>query len=238
MIVATVYASKPGSIDTGICDPTDYGPEQVASMRAQFARNLIAPHDFVCLTDDREYFSTIAHPLVDGWGGWWAKLELFASPGPLPILYCDLDNVLLGDASALANPGAGFWMAQDWDYKVPNSSLMWWQGDYRWIYERFCENPAYHASRHTAMPNLGDQSFIAECLAMRGIVPRYWQHELPAGFFRSRWDVSNDRLTGASMVLWHGRPKPWQFGTFPEGSGVNTIQKAMQLTSGEGQRDG
>lgn len=234
MIVATVYASKPGSIDTGICDHRDYGPAQVASIVNQFERN--APeHLHVCLTDDlsiREHCDI--EPLRWDWGGWWSKLEMFAYVWNQPVLYCDLDNVLLGDVSALANPGAGFWMAQDWDYEVPNSSLMWWQGDYRWIYERFCEDPAYHASRHTAMPNLGDQSFIAECLAMRGIVPRYWQRELPAGFFRSRWDVSNDRLTGASMVLWHGRPKPWQFGKYQEGSGVDIIQKAMRTTSGEG----
>jgi hypothetical protein len=228
MIVATVYASKAGSIDTGICDPSDYGPAQVASMRRQFERNLTRTHDFVCLADRRAPY-TVCRPLRQSWGGWWSKLELFRQPAQVPILYCDLDNVLLGNVNALANPGPGFWMAQDWDYDVPNSSLMWWQGDYRWIYERFMEDPAYHASRHTAMPNLGDQSFIAECLAMRGIVPRYWQRELPAGFFRSRWDASEDRLTGASMVLWHGRPKPWQFGCFPEGSGIDVLQKAMAL---------
>ncbi len=209
MIVATVYSSKPGSLWTPTCDPSDYKPEHVHRLRDAFHQHLSVPHEFVCLSDCQELDPEILRlPLMHDWGGWWSKLELFAWDwSDQPVLYCDLDNVVLGDLGALADRNElSFYMARDWDYPVPNSSLMWFRGDYRWIYEAFCVDPIANAQIFTKMPDLGDQAFMARALAAHGITPRFWQHELP-GFFTSRWQPDAE---GAKMILWHGSPKPWQ----------------------------
>jgi hypothetical protein len=136
---------------------------------------------------------------------------MFAQTWDGPVLYCDLDNVLLGNVDALARQRAPFIGALDWDYPIFNSSLMYFEGDYSWIYERFLEDPEGHARTHSAMPMLGDQSFIASCLDRAGITPSYWQRILPEGYLASRRQL--DRLGSGNpprAILWHGYPKPWQ----------------------------
>lgn len=213
MIVATVYASKPGALAGESGDHRVYNPSRVESLRQQFRRHLKVPHTFVCLTDDPALSETMTTiPLMHSWGGWWSKLELFAHDWQEPVLYCDLDNVLLGDVTALRYefPARPFLAAHDWDYPVLNSSLMAWWGDYRYIYDSFHADPVGCAARNQAMPYFGDQGHIAHQLSLHGVRPLFWQHCLPDGFFASRWDVSSDRLSRARMVLWHGHPKPWQ----------------------------
>jgi hypothetical protein len=219
MIVATVYAAKPGSLETGVCDPSNYGPQHVQAMQRQFQKHLPTPHTFVCLSDVLVP-GVRCIPLRHDWGGWWAKIELF-SRAVGPTLYCDLDNVLLGSVDGLVRTVLGqairpqFVMARDWDYDVPNSSLMYWADDYRWIYEAFRRNPEVNAENYLAMPLLGDQGYIASMLNSRGIIPAQWQRIMPRGFFASRWDCSNNTVGEAHMVLWHGNPKPWQLGDTP-----------------------
>lgn len=232
MIVACVCATKPGSLDSGPTDPKDYGPAQVASLRRQFREHLPVKHKFVCLTDDGATMMPhcdLAIPLMWGWGGWWSKIEVFAWTWPGPVLYCDLDNVLLGDVSALVGRGFGFVGAKDWDYPIFNSSLMWLDGDYRWIFETFRKDPETYSRIHDKIPMLGDQSFISSCLSTRDVTPRYWQDELP-GYFRSRHDMNEGRLDGGRMLLWHGQPKPWQLAPGKPGSGIERVRRT---TSGE-----
>lgn len=207
--VVTVYASKPGNLEH-TSDASAYGPEHVARLRDAFHQHLTVPHDFFCLSD-----ATIADteclPLEHGWGGWWSKLEVFAHLWDGPVLYCDLDNVILGNVDELTNPREGFVGALDWDYPIFNSSLMHFDGDYRWIYQAFCGAPETFAKIHDHIPMLGDQSFIASCLHSRDITPLYWQRILPEGYLGSRREL--DRLASDNpprAVLWHGYPKPWQ----------------------------
>ncbi len=225
MIVATVLSTKPGTLPGSGHDPT-YGPAQVLALREQFRKHLQMPHDFLC-------FSDVPCPDVSwvwlerDWGGWWSKLELFMAPWDRPVLYCDLDNVLLGDISSVIHNanGAGFWAAHDWDYPVLNSSLMLWKGDHRYIYESFAADPEGCAARLQTMPYYGDQGHIAQQLSLHGVTPRFWQHSFPR-VFGSRWQASADKLGDARMVLWHGKPKPWQLGDYPEGSDLRRLKDA------------
>lgn len=210
MIVATVYSSRPGTLETGTCDPRDYGPEHVLAMREAFSRHLPRPHRFVCLTDHRGLLGEHrwAFELHHDWGGWWSKIELFRTPWLEPVLYCDLDNLIQGDITSLAEAAKGrrFIMARDWDYPVLNSSLMYWDGDFRWLYEGFRPEAA---EAFKAMPLMGDQGYIESALATARVEPDVWQDLIP-GVFRSRWDWAMGRLPEARMILWHGKPKPWQ----------------------------
>jgi hypothetical protein len=214
--VVTVWDSRPSRLEE-ICDPSDYALAQVESMRAQFRKHLTVKHRFVCFTDRPTEVRSVCTaddmviPLRKDWGGWWSKIEIFSWVWHDTALYCDLDNVLLGNVNALVTgPHEDtFFAARDWDYPIFNSSLMRFRGDYRPIFEQFAKDPQLYADLHSAIPNLGDQSFIATALDRKGITPTFWQNELP-GFFKSRRDVAAGRLDDSPMVLWHGRLKPWQ----------------------------
>jgi hypothetical protein len=53
-----------------------YGPHHVLWLREQFARQLSAPHRFICLTD-MDIPGVEPRPLRDDLPGWWSKMELF-----------------------------------------------------------------------------------------------------------------------------------------------------------------
>jgi hypothetical protein len=223
--VVCVYSSTSNGLDMTACEPADYAG-RAAALRRQFREHFTEPHEFVCLTDaPREVEADRILPLRHDWGGWWAKVELFAWPWEGRVIYCDLDNVLLGNVDFLAEPEGYFIAARDWDYPVLNSSLMAWTGPRRWIYDLFCEDPVRHAATHNAMPMLGDQSFISSALDSYGIIPKRWQQEYPSEF-ASRHDAAANRLGEAKMVLWHSRPKPWQLAPGQEGSGLERVRLA------------
>lgn len=77
-----------------------YDAEWVRKLSAQVARHATKPHRFVCLSDVDVPCERIH--LTEGWPGWYSKLELFR-PGHFdgPVIYLDLDTLVLGDLSPL-----------------------------------------------------------------------------------------------------------------------------------------
>ena len=74
----------------------DYRPEHVRAL-ADMCGRFAPAHRFVVLTDQCYAFAEDeeieARPLKRDWPGWWAKMELFALPGP--VLFFDLDTVIV-----------------------------------------------------------------------------------------------------------------------------------------------
>lgn len=158
------------------------------------------PYRFVCLTDDfphvAEGVRTI--PLRHGWPGWWSKLELFR-PGLFqgPVLYLDLDSLIVGPLEPLFREE--FTMVRDFaggNRGWCNSSVMAWHGDVPGPYEAF-----------TAGADIvrgGDQEFIQA-------------HTSPAVFgpglvVSYKIDAMDGPPAGASVVCFHGSPKPAEAG--------------------------
>jgi hypothetical protein len=87
-----------------------YGLDYVVRLAKGVERNLPMPHRFLCLTDrnDSEMEAVAAtwgadieaRRLRHNWPGWWAKMEVYGIPGP--VLYFDLDTVIVGDLAPLA----------------------------------------------------------------------------------------------------------------------------------------
>jgi hypothetical protein len=81
-----------------------YDHFHVKRLQMHVARHLRIPYRFVCLTDVKidEFTETV--PLIHGWPGWWAKIELFR-PDALSgrVLYLDLDVSVVGDLAPLAD---------------------------------------------------------------------------------------------------------------------------------------
>src|SRR5690554_712883 len=134
----------------------EFTPDQVGRLADSVQRHTKAR--FVCLSDVDVPCERI--PLVTDWPGWLAKIELFRKglfDGP--VVYLDLDTVVLDDISFLARSTPGLTILSDF-YKpeIPASGVMSWLGDYSRIYRHFSDGlvPAYRS----LTPNRGDCGWI------------------------------------------------------------------------------
>lgn len=180
----------------------DYNAEYVQRLAAGVAQNLHIPYEFVCLSDllvpDFEVM-----PLQSNWPGWWAKLEMFRLSGP--CLYFDLDTIITGDITPLAElcKRHPMIMLRDFNYRGKGfegaSGVMGWSGDMSFLFRRYDPSLNY--------PGHGDQGYIAmQCY------PAYWQDIAP-GLILSR-KVHKQRQ-GAAVVCYHGKPRPHETGWKP-----------------------
>jgi len=109
-----------------------YGPEYVSRLRSMVGRNLARPHRFVCLTDDATGIDPEVEVLelprtgdtdFDQRVSWtrehgWLKVLAFASPlhdlvGP--VLFIDLDVVIVDDIGCFFDPPGEFLVIREWD---------------------------------------------------------------------------------------------------------------------------
>ena len=182
-----------------------YTPEYVERLRDGVAKHLAIPHRFVCLSDVDVPCERI--PLVTEWRGWWSKLELFR-PGLLKgqVLYFDLDTVIHGDITPLAVHPHKFTMLSD--LLAPArlaSGVLAWDGDYSHLFKLW--HPRLEPRYRTAS-RWGDQGWIAEKL---GCVPGRFQGQFP-GMFASYKASTPQQKAAASVVCFHGQPRPHEVG--------------------------
>lgn len=148
----------------------EYGPRHVQVLAAQVS-HFMPQARFACLTDVNVP-GVDCLPLAFNWPGWWSKVELFDHFKDR-TLYLDLDTVLLGDMSPLAD--GAFRMClhprqiSHTDKRRPwLSPVMSWQGDYSQIPFAFEQmGSRVMATYHTA-EQWGDQAFIAERAGLLG----------------------------------------------------------------------
>jgi hypothetical protein len=159
----------------------------------------LPPHEFVCLSDIQLSCETIL--LQHDWAGWWAKMELFRLPS---ALYFDLDTVLTGDCTAMIEAAKkhDFVIMRDvyrgqHNPKAMQSSMMYWSKPVD-LYEKFAKLPMYAAG--------GDQAYIEHF--MRDKVT-YWQ-DITNGIVSFKADVLPNGLDDAKVVIFHGKPRPWE----------------------------
>ena len=177
----------------------DYNAEYVHRLYDGVVKNITTPFSFFCFSDvDIEGIDTIK--LETKWPGWWAKLEMFRLTGP--CLYFDLDTIITGDITPLAQlcNDHEMIMLRDFNYKGKGlegaSGVMGWCGDMSYLMRRYDPNKKY--------PGLGDQGYIAtQCH------PVYWQ-DLAPGIILSK-KIHKERKC-ASVVCYHGQPRPHQLG--------------------------
>ena len=178
----------------------DYGPEHVEALRRMCARHAPA-HRFVCLTDMPDRVGHGAIELMHDWPGWWAKMELFRLRQP--VLYFDLDTVIVRDIAPLidASNGREFVILRDFyrgarNPRAMQSAMMYWSGDQSRLYDAFEAEPRLYLG--------GDQEWLEQHL---GIVPAYWQDIAPGavGSFKA-----SARSDAERVIIFHGRPRPWE----------------------------
>jgi hypothetical protein len=159
---------------------TKYGPEYVLNLKAGVERHCHTPHEFICFTDD-PVEGVRCEPLTVKLPGWWSKLSLFEMRRPL--LYFDLDMVIVGDIQPLLDwQGFGILKNQWADLEGYNSSVMKLTGNEGFVWDKF--HPGVMALR-------GDQDWLNVCYPKQPTFPPqwvpsfkldklYWQGNIPA----------------------------------------------------------
>lgn len=203
LTVACVY--KPGG---------GFSDEYVTRLRDTVAKHCRAPYEFVCLTTQPRIKGVECLPLHGGRIGYWNKLALFKRglfPGP--VVYLDLDTMIVGDVTdiftyeheftAMANLKPARYQAD-----VLNSAFMAWDG--REDLSCVDVSPISRDERERyeqEYTRWGDQGFIQDHL------PRPWtpiQHIFPDRICSYKWHVRRQGFIpkGVSIVAFHGKPRP------------------------------
>ncbi|MBC7282568.1 hypothetical protein [Hoeflea sp.] len=146
--------------------------------------------------------------MINGWPGWWSKIETFLIQGP--VLYMDLDTTVIGDLSPLLTVAEThkFVALRDFNpsQRQMGSGLMAWSGDMRRIYDEFAAAPAAHMKRCTTSQAWGDQGFIEPLTLDR----EYWQDLLPGAVVSWKKHCGSGVPEGARVICFHGKPRPWE----------------------------
>lgn len=188
----------------------EYRPEHVRALVAQIERHLPGV-GVVCLSDVEVPCERV--PLKYGWRSWWSKLELFRPDVAGDLLYIDLDTVIVGDLSELASLGRTTLLSDFYYPERPASGLMYLaESDRAKVWAAWIADPK--AAMHKCMRH-GDQQFIGEVLhdaqrfqdVLPGRVVSYKVHVAKGLNKRSIGDGTVP--AGASVVCFHGRPRPW-----------------------------
>lgn len=146
--------------------PVPYDKEWVNKLHRAVQRNYQEEHRFVCLSNVETDVETV--PLITDWKGWWSKVELFRPDVFQPterVIYLDLDVLICKDFTGffLGFNYRNFHMLREPD-GTPNSSMMYWRGDYSKIWDVCSQDPDGTFSKYWKKNNpvIGDQGLIAD----------------------------------------------------------------------------
>lgn len=181
-----------------------YNADWVARLRAGVKKHLPVIHRFVCLSDVDVPCQSI--PLAHNWPGWWSKIEVLKLDGP--VLFFDLDTLIVGDLTDLASVAMRAPFAMLRDFYRPDglgSGVMSWN-------DRDLSAHTFHDSflfsPQTWMNDCpgGDQQFIERVCHRPGV--RRFQDLLPGQIVSYKADrCARGVPYGARVVCLHGRPK-------------------------------
>lgn len=202
----------------------DYAWPYVRDLGMAISRNLSVPHQVICLTDRftvpiHELDARFVRPLAveHAWPGWWAKLEIFALEPP--VLYFDLDTVIVGNIDPLANwvsdSCEGLMMLRGFYRGDRCSGIMGWRQDMRWLYDHFKN---HYANRAEFMPGdrmrigasrfRGDQNWLA-MMAVKEHIPVTLAQDIFPGIYSYKVDVRDNGIPDdARIICFHGKPRP------------------------------
>lgn len=115
-----------------------YGAEYVNRLYRAVERNLTVPHKFLCLTDDPEGVECETKLLPRGLRGWWGKIALFKEAFDGPVLYLDLDTLILGNIDFFAEYKGDFAILRDF-YRPDGygSGVMLWNRPHPEIWKQW-----------------------------------------------------------------------------------------------------
>jgi hypothetical protein len=168
---------------------------------------------FMCLTDSDLPAWTGARSLRHDLPGWWAKMELCRPDITGPVLYLDLDTVVVGDVAPLVSDRSHSIVLRDLyrgrrDPQAVQSALMLLTEE-----DRAAVWGAWSADPKRWMRKRSDQDVYEAVLRDR---VRFFQDTHPGmvvGFKSGLGRGKREPGPDARVVVFHGRPRPWASGT-------------------------
>lgn len=142
------------------------------------------------------------------WPGWWSKLELFEVWTGEPVLYMDLDTVVIGDCKHMVSDGRLMMLEDVYRRGGWQSSVMTWAADYSAIAKGFARNSSVIQREYSTKKKWGDQVYIGDRI---GKGHANWLGEKFPGQTQSfKAHVMRQGLgPDVRIVYFHGRPRPW-----------------------------
>jgi hypothetical protein len=137
------------------------------------------------------------------WPGWWSKMRLFHPDVKGDLLYFDLDTVIVGPIAELFTGK----LTMLSDFNLPHyvaSGVMFLPEAYRQeVWEAWIKDPVDHMQKHRGH---GDGGFLSQFY--KGRAARF-QDLLPGRIVSYKNHVRGNGIPkGASVVCFHGRPRP------------------------------
>lgn len=194
-----------------VCTGQAYGPEYLDKMRSMLNRHLSLPFALHCVTDGQgaKGWNKIAPPAV--FHSWWDKLWIYSGIMPAgPLLYLDLDQVILGDITdivteCLKRPVSCYADHIEWlGVKLGTAFLTFESESLQHVFD------AFQADKEGVMErfaNGGDQVYVGHQLDPASIW--YFNEHFPPGTVQSyKFDYLARGLDPMTRILnLHGRPK-------------------------------
>jgi hypothetical protein len=200
-------------------------PEYVYKLKDSIDRNLSIPYNFVCLSDIDLKVKTL--PLIPLHGEksksvprFWYKPQIFRKELNLTgqCLYIDLDTVISGNLDGIVQQLTSykFLMAEDpFKGKIHSSFLLWWQGDYSYIWDRFITKPVNYwdskFNKDNGMISYGDQGFISNTVNDYKLIQDVLSNRTDIDRIRKKENDSN-----AKIIVCSGKRKPWELPDHPD----------------------
>lgn len=141
-----------------------YDATWVEKLQHSINRNLTISHRFICFSDCDVPCERVS--LLSGDHGFWSKLQLF-QPGLLtgPTLYLDLDTVICNNINDVVTRiiDQPFVMWVESDKNIHSSALMFWNGDYSYLWDLYkSKSLVAWQELYSTPPLYGDQAIISE----------------------------------------------------------------------------
>lgn len=194
----------------------EFLPEHVQALAEGVRRHLKRSYRFTCLTDIPSLVGSLpgvrTETLIHEWPGWFSKLELFRRLFENPVLYIDLDSVIVGPLDGITS-GHNFTVLENfWARDRIGSGLMAWSVASMpklWhIYDRFCRSPDQYMAEYVTPDKWGDQGFIHHNTPVE---PARWQTRFPGKVLSFRKHVLKQRRVPAhaAVICFAGKVRPW-----------------------------
>lgn len=144
-----------------------YSSDDVLRLKKSFKKYLTIDHDFICLTNEEFIPGVKTINLIGDTPTWWSKIELFRPDLGIrgPVLYIDLDMIIVQNIDDLVNQffDQKFLMMSSRNHIDESTScLMYWDGDFSYLWDQYCKDPQAVRSKYKKKPKFGDQAFIQE----------------------------------------------------------------------------
>lgn len=197
-------------VRTGAKYSTDY----VLRLEAGVARHMPRPYRFVCLTDRPDDFVGVRTADISATGlkGWWGKMALFdfAARQGERIVYLDLDTVIVGDLSPLADLDVEFGICGNFTRASGNTKYPCRYGSCVMTIGPAAGDSIWTGFRKAQGRLMAEAGTYGDQHAIERLAPSatLLQDVLPPGFFLGYRDLAEARPDGCSLVIFAGNAKP------------------------------